>query len=51
MVCTRLRSKFRRLTTWRSEDDIGPRQNKQTLKYLVDLLVSRVAVLVNQMHR
>jgi len=33
---TRLRAKFRHRTTRRLGRDIGPRQNKQTLKYLVD---------------
>jgi len=33
MVVTRLRDKFRRCTT---QEEIGHRQNKETLKYLVD---------------
>jgi len=37
MVCTRLRAKFRHRTTQRFGGD-RPRQNKQTLKYLVGIL-------------
>jgi len=44
MVCTRLRAKFRHRTTRQFGGD-RPRQNKQTLKYLVDDAVASLTLL------
>jgi len=46
MVGTRLRAKFRHRTTRRLGGD-RPRQNKQTLKYLVDTHTTTVGVKYN----